>query len=129
MTSAAIQPNMDFMVEESYPCMSHGCDKVFYVKANLKKHAQVHAKEMREKKNNCCLHCNKTISRAQNLKLHQQTCERNENWNEYRRFYGVDADAQNGGFKFVESAFKKMIVLYRKKLDVDALQLSTQIWW
>ena len=31
---------MDFMVEESYPCMSDGCDKVFHVKANLKKHAK-----------------------------------------------------------------------------------------
>ena len=113
MTSAAIQPNMDFMVEESYPCMSHGCDKVFYGKANLNKHAQVHAKEMREK-NNCCMHCNKTISPAQNLKLHQQTCERNENRNEYRRFYGVDADAHNGGFKLVESELKKMFVLYQK---------------
>ena len=42
MTIAAIQPNIDFMVEESYPCMSDGCDKVFYVKVNLKKHAQDH---------------------------------------------------------------------------------------
>ena len=65
MTSDAIQPNMDCMVEESYPCMSDGCDKVFYVKANLKKHAHFHAKEIQEKKKNCCLHCNKPISRAQ----------------------------------------------------------------
>ena len=73
---AAIQPNMDFMVEESFPCMSHGCDKVFYVKSDLKKHAKAHAKEMREK-TNCCFHCNKTIFRAQNLKFHQETCEQN----------------------------------------------------
>ena len=46
---AAIQPNMDFMVEESFPCTSHGCDKVFYVKSDLTKHANAHAKEMREK--------------------------------------------------------------------------------
>ena len=38
----AIEPNMDIMVEESCPCMSDGCDKVFYVKANLKKHAKDH---------------------------------------------------------------------------------------
>ena len=91
MTSAAIQPNMDFMVEESYPCMSDGCDQVSYVKANLKKHAKDHSKKM-QKKNHCCLHCNKTISRAQNLKLHQQTCEQNGSRNEYHRYYGVSAD-------------------------------------
>ena len=107
MTSSAIQPNMDFMENISYPCKSEGCDKVFYVKANLMKHPQVHAKEMREKKNHCFLHCNKTISRAQNLKLHQPTCERNKNKKYYRRFYGVDADAHNGGFKILELAFKK----------------------
>ena len=41
----AIQPNMDFMVEESFPCMSHCCDKVFYVKSDIKKHAKAHAKD------------------------------------------------------------------------------------
>ena len=111
---AAVQPNMDFMVEVSFPCTSHGCDKVFYVKSDLKKHAKANAKEMREK-TNCCLHCNKTISRAQNLKFHQQTCEQNKNRKAYRRFYGVVPDLCNGGFKLVESAFKKMFVLYRKK--------------
>ena len=75
-----------------------------------------------QKKKHCCLHCNKTISRAQNLKLHQQTCEQNGNRNEYRRYYGVDADAHNGGFKLIESALKKMFVTYRKVLDVNALQ-------
>ena len=76
-------------------------------------------------KNHCCLHCNKTISRAQNPKLHQQTCEQNGNRNEYRRYYGVDADnVHNGGFKLIESAFKKMFVTYRKVLDVNALQLD-----
>ena len=75
---AAIQPNMDFMVEESYPCKGDGCDKVFYVKADLKKQTKDHKKEIRERKH-CCLHCNKNISRVQNLKLHQQTCEQNEN--------------------------------------------------
>ena len=75
-------------------------------------------------KTNCCLYCNKTISRAQNLKLHQQTCEQNENLNEYRRYYGVDADAHNGGFKLIESAFKKMFVTYRKVLDINAIQLD-----
>ena len=82
-----IQPNMDFMVEEeeSYPCMSHDCDKVFYVKSDLKKHAQAHAEGMP-------MHCNKPILHAQNLKFHQQTCERNENRKAYRMFYGVDPD-------------------------------------
>ena len=112
---------MDFTKEESYPCKGEGCDKVFYVKEDLEKHAKVHEKEMR-RKNHCCLHCNKTISRAQNLKLHQQTCERNENWNTYRRIYGVDADVHNGGFILVESAFKKTVVLYRKQLDGNVLQ-------
>ena len=42
MTSAAIQPNIDFMVEESYPYKSDGCDKVSYVKVNIKKHAKDH---------------------------------------------------------------------------------------
>ena len=41
---AAIQPNMNFMVEESYPCKGDGCDKVFYVKADLKKHTKAHKK-------------------------------------------------------------------------------------
>ena len=123
MTSVAIQPNMDFTVEELYPCICHRCDKVFYVKANLKKHAQDHAKEMQKKKH-CWLHCNKTISRAQNRKLHQHTCEQNENRNEYRGFYGVDPDVCNGGFRLVESELKKMFVLYRKKLNVNVLQLD-----
>ena len=57
----AIQSNMDFMVEESYPCTSHGCDKVFYVKSDLEKHAPVHAEEMWEK-NNCCMHILKCTS-------------------------------------------------------------------
>ena len=115
MASAARQP--DIMEEVTCPCKTIGCDKVFYVKADLKQHE--HTKEK-----NCCLHCNKTISRAQNLILHQQTCERNENRNKYRRFYGVDADALNGGFKLVESAFKKMFDTYRKVLDVNALQID-----
>ena len=123
MASAAIQPNMDFRVEESYPCKGDGCDKVFYVKADLRKHTKAHKKEMREKRN-CCLHCNKSISRAENLKLHQQTCEHNENRKTYRRFYGVDVDESNGGFQLVESALKKTIVLYRKNLNVNALQLG-----
>ena len=42
----------------------------------------------------------------------------------YRRFYGVDVDESNGGFQLVESAFKKTIVLYRKNLNVNALQLG-----
>ena len=45
MTSAAIQPNMDFMVEKSYPCLSDSCDKVFYVNSDRKKPAPVHAKD------------------------------------------------------------------------------------
>ena len=123
MTSAAIQPNMDFMVDESYPCKGDGCDKVYYVKSDLKKHTKDHKKEMRERKH-CCLHCNKNISRVQNLKLHQQTCEQNENRKTYRRFYGVDVDESNGGFQLVESALKKMFILYRKNLNVNALQLD-----
>ena len=93
---AAIQPNMDFMVEESY-----------------NKHAKDHSKKM-QKKNHCCCHCNKNISRVQNLKFHQETCEKNENRLAYRRFYGVDPDVFNGGFKLIESALKKMFILYRK---------------
>ena len=46
---AAIQPNMDFMVEESYPCMSHGCDKVFYVKADLNNMLKTIQKRCRRK--------------------------------------------------------------------------------
>ena len=67
-----------------------------------------------QRKNHCCLHCNEIISRAQNLKFHQQTCERNENRNKYSRFYGVYPDVRNSGFKLVESALKKMFVLYEK---------------
>ena len=107
------------MEEVTYPCRSKGCDHVFYLKADLKKHEKVHTKDK-----NCCLHCNKTISRAQNLKLHQHTCGQNENRIKYRRFYGVDPDTVNGGFKLVESAFKKMFVTYRKMLDLNALQLE-----
>ena len=78
-----------------------------------------------QKKNHCCLHCNKIISRSQNLKLHKQTCEQNGNRNEYRRYYGVGADsAHNGGFQLIESAFKNMFVTYRKVLHVNALQLD-----
>ena len=94
--------------------MSHGCDKVFYVKADLKKQTKDHKKRDEKERKHCCLHCNKNISRVQNLKLHQQTCEQNENRKTYHRFYGVDPDVCNGGFKLVESAFKKMFVLYRK---------------
>ena len=54
MTSAAIKPNMDFMVEKSYPCMSDGCDKVFYLKANLKKHIKYHSKKMQKKNHVAC---------------------------------------------------------------------------
>ena len=114
---------MDFTKEESYPCRGDGCDKVFYLKADLEKQRKVHEKEMR-RKNHCCLHCNEIISRAQNLKFHQQTCERNENLNKYRQFYGVYPDVRNSGFKLVESAFKKMFVLYRKKIDVNAQQFD-----
>ena len=123
MTSAAIQPNMNFMLEESYPCKDDGCDKVYYVKSDLKKHTKDHKKEMRKRKH-CCCHCNKTISRAQNLKLHQQTCEQNENRKAYRRFYGVDVDESNGGFQLVQSALKNMGVHYRKNLNVNDLQLD-----
>ena len=77
-----------------------------------------------QKKNHCCCHCNKNISRVQNLKFHQETCEQNENRKAYRRFYGVDVDESNGGFQLVESAFKKMFVTYRKVLHVNALKLD-----
>ena len=55
---------------------------------------------------------------------HQETCEKNENRLAYRRFYGVDPDVFNCGFKLIESAFKKMFVTYRKVLHVNALQLD-----
>ena len=66
-TSVTKQPNMDFMEEERYQCKSEGCDKFFYLKENLKKHTKTHENEKKQ----CCLHCDKRIVRAQNLKLHQ----------------------------------------------------------
>ena len=66
-----------------------------------------------QKKNHCCLHCNKNFH---GHKLHQQICKQNGNRNEYHRYCGVDADAHDGGFKLIESAFKKV-------LHVNALKL------
>ena len=37
------ESNMNFMIEvPPYPCTSEGCDKVFYLEKNLKKHVKVH---------------------------------------------------------------------------------------
>ena len=73
------------------------------------------------KKNRCCLHCNKTISRAQNLKLHQQTCEQNGNRNETTDTMVL---MLMHIIKLIELALKKMFVTYRKVLHVNALQLD-----
>ena len=123
-TSVTKQTNMNFMEEEEerYTCKSDGCDQVFYLKENLKKHTKTHEKEKKQ----CCLHCDKKIVRAQNLQLHQQTCEQN-NRNDmlYRRYYGVHpSDTVDDGFRIVEMAFKKLFVLYRKKLNIDTINLD-----
>ena len=94
---------MDFMVEKSYPRMSDGSDKVFFVNANLKKHAKNILKKRCRRRIIVACTAIKNFT-CKNLKLHQQTCEQNENRNEYRRYYGVDADGYNGGFKLIESA-------------------------
>ena len=100
-TSVTKQPHMDFTEEKSYPCKSEGCDEILYLKENLKKHTKTHEKEKKQ----CCLYCDKRIVRAQNLKLHQQTCEQNGNRNDmlYRRYYGVfPSDTVDDGFSIVE---------------------------
>ena len=43
----------------------------------------------------------------------------------YRRYYGVHpSDTVDDGFRIVEMAFKKLFVLYRKKLNIDTINLD-----
>ncbi len=104
----------EFMKEKCYPCSK--CDEIFYVEDNLLKHAKKHSDE---KKN--CIYCNKIIERAANLKLHQKTCDRNVN-RKWRVMLGVDGDVVDTGFNMVQSAFKKLIVVYRKPLNTCELK-------
>ncbi len=88
---------LDFMKEKSYPC--NICDSVFYIEDNLLKHSKVHRAE-----NKNCVHCKKTIERAQNLKHHQQTCDSNDNRRKNQQGSGASnvQSVDDIGFVFVE---------------------------
>ena len=105
--------------EERYPCKSEGCDKIFDYKENIMEHTKIHEKE----KKLCCLHSD--IVCTHKIKLHQQQCEQNRNDLLYRRYYGVHPSATvDDGFRLVEMAFNKLFVLYRKKLNINALNMD-----
>ncbi len=105
---------LDFMKDKSYPC--NICYMVFYIEKNLLKHSKVHRAE-----NKNCMYCKKKIERAQNLKHHQQTCDSNDNRRKNQEGGGVSnvQSVDDTGFVFVESAFKDVMVLYRKPLNTS----------
>ncbi len=61
------------------------------------------------------------MERAQNLKLYQQTCDRNVN-RKWRALLDVDGDVADTGFNIVQSAFNKTLVVYRKPLNTYKLK-------
>ncbi len=104
----------EFMRNKRYIC--NICAKTFYEEDNLLKH---HSMKHPEQKKNC-VYCNKRIERAQNLKLHQKTCENNVN-KMGGKAHGGGVIANTIGFHLVESAFNKTLVVYRKLLNTHQL--------
>ncbi len=112
--------NQDFRKEKSYPC--DVCDVIFYVEENLLQHVKEHSGEKKS-----CMHCKKKIKRAQNLKYHQQTCVHNADRKKPNMQHGGGGDAVDKGFRLVESALGKFLVLYRKPLNtvnIDDVKLA-----
>ncbi len=99
---------LDFMVEKSYPC--NVCDAAFYVENNLLKHAKEH-KGVRK----TCMYRKKEIKSAQN---HQKACAQNPN---RPSMWHGGGDAGDNRFRFVESEFGKIMVLYRKPLNTATI--------
>ncbi len=106
--------NIDFMKEKSYAC--NRCDAVFFAESNFQKHAKEHGGEKKS-----CVYCGKRIERAQNLKLHQQTCVSNIDRNHIQRGRGADSTG-NIRFQLVQSALKKTIVIFRKPLNTQRME-------